>query len=66
MRKTNFNGDRDYEPLIEEDVEARLADGASLTDGVSGRTEVTKRTPMYRNRHNADGSVNQEWDYYGF
>ena len=39
---------RDYIPKSERNVKERMGEGASLKDGVSGRMEVTKRRPHYR------------------
>jgi hypothetical protein len=42
------NVERDYTPRRERNVEERMDQGASLKEGLSGRTEVTKRKPFYR------------------
>lgn len=43
-----MNKDRDYLPKCERNVSERMSQGASLSDGVSGRMTVQQKGAPYR------------------
>ena len=49
---------RDYVPSRESNLKSRMDKGASLSEGLAGRTVVQKDGARYRTYVNADGSEN--------
>lgn len=43
-----MNKDRDYLPKCERNVSDRMSEGASLSDGVSGRMTASQKGAQYR------------------
>tara|TARA_R110000803_G_scaffold48126_1_gene100010 strand:- start:260 stop:478 length:219 start_codon:yes stop_codon:yes gene_type:complete len=56
---------RDYVPSREKNLKERMDSGASLSEGLAGRTEVQKDGARYRTYVNADGSEDYSKKYQG-
>ena len=56
---------RDYVPSRERNLKPRMDSGASLKEGLAGRTEVQKDGARYRTYVNEDGSENVAKKYTG-
>jgi len=56
---------RDYVPSREKNLAARMKEGASLKDGLAGRTVAQKDGAHYRTYRDADGTQHPEKKYRG-